>query len=215
MMNDECHQLGVSVGEWVRVFWDEHTHLQLTIHLQIDLLDVIQLATQRDNRILLLVYVLLQQLHGHVGLSLERYLQLELLVQFGVLFSLFGQFGAQGLRLLGLLLLPVLILVAAAVGAAFRVSCRLSHGLILGLQGQQAVARNGQILLHQRIGGGQRFDLSLQIANGGAEIRVGKRELLWAAHSSESVYTLEMPIQLLDVVLLIQHCNHVTLSGSI
>ena len=51
-----------------------YVYLQLCVHLQVDVLDVLQLVSKTDDGILLVVNVLLQQLHGHLHLSLHTFL---------------------------------------------------------------------------------------------------------------------------------------------
>ena len=51
-----------------------YVYLQLCVHLQVDVLDVLQLVSKTDDGILLMVDVFLQQFHGHLHLSLHTFL---------------------------------------------------------------------------------------------------------------------------------------------
>ena len=52
-------------------------YLQLGVHLHVDVLDVLELVPQRDDGVLLLVGVLLQELHGHLHLGAHAHLRIE------------------------------------------------------------------------------------------------------------------------------------------
>lgn len=57
------------------------TYLSFVEHLEVESLDLVELETQRRQRVLLLVRVLLKQLHGHLHLLLQGHLELQLTLQ--------------------------------------------------------------------------------------------------------------------------------------
>lgn len=58
-----------------------HTYLSFVEHLEVESLDLVELESQRRQRVLLLVRVLLKQLHGHLHLLLQAHLELQLTLQ--------------------------------------------------------------------------------------------------------------------------------------
>lgn len=58
-----------------------HTYLSFVEHLEVESLNLVELESQRRQRVLLLVRVLLKQLHGHLHLLLQAHLELQLALQ--------------------------------------------------------------------------------------------------------------------------------------